>query len=151
MEETAAHTPPTAVVSGGSLSGLMVAIVLKDLGYRYVFRACHSSLRPSIGAQAINVSVTVLERSLTVESQGAGIVLGRWSTAFFQVFDKTETEIAVPAYRRQFFNRNGSIMREEKINLNMTSWDKVCKLIWGSGFLLLTISSLALLHPSRQF
>ncbi|GJJ07823.1 hypothetical protein Clacol_002028 [Clathrus columnatus] len=63
----------TAIISGGSLSGLMVAIVLKRLGFR----------------------VTVFERSTTVQSQGAGIVLGKWSTAFFQEFDKTKTEIAL--------------------------------------------------------
>ncbi|KAF8590301.1 FAD/NAD(P)-binding domain-containing protein [Ramaria rubella] len=94
---------PTVVISGGSLSGLMIAIVLKDLGY----------------------SVTVLERFLTVESQGAGIVLGRWSSKFFEVFDKTETEIGVPALRRQFFNKDGTTMMDEKIELRMTSWDKL--------------------------
>lgn len=128
MAATAASkTPPTAVVSGGSLSGLMVGIVLKNLGYRYVSRI--TSLRQSVGAQAI-VSVTVLERSLTVQSQGAGIVLGKWSTGFFQLFDNTGTEIAVPVYKRQFFNRDGSIMMEEKIKLEMGSWDKVCELSW---------------------
>ena len=121
-------TPPTAVVSGGSLSGLMVGIVLKDLGYRYV--SCITSLRQSVGAQAIDVSVTVLERSLTVQSQGAGIVLGRWSAGFFQLFDNTGTEIAVPVCKRQFFNRDGSIMMEENMKLEMGSWDKVCELSW---------------------
>ncbi|KAF8505074.1 monooxygenase [Hysterangium stoloniferum] len=94
---------PTAVISGGSLSGLMAAIVLKNLGY----------------------NVTVFERSLTVESQGAGIVLGRWSSKFFDVFDETATEISVPARRRQFFNMDGSYMLEEDIDLRMSSWDKL--------------------------
>lgn len=69
--------------------------------------------------------VKVFERSSTVESQGAGIVLGRWSSKFFREFDKTKTEIAVPALRRQFFDRDGSVITEEPINLGMTSWDKV--------------------------
>ncbi|KIJ26182.1 hypothetical protein M422DRAFT_272755 [Sphaerobolus stellatus SS14] len=94
---------PTAVVSGGSLSGLMAAITLKDLGYR----------------------VTVFERSTTVESQGAGIVLGKWSSGFFNKFDKTETEISVPISRRQFFNLDGSTITEEEIKLGVTSWDKL--------------------------
>ncbi|KAF8501939.1 hypothetical protein JB92DRAFT_2974861 [Gautieria morchelliformis] len=103
MEGTVTQSPVTAVVSGGSLAGLMIAVALKDLGY----------------------SVTVLERSLRVQSQGAGIVLGNWSTKFFQVFDKTETELAISALRRQFFNRDGSTMKEESISLAMTSWDKL--------------------------
>jgi 2-polyprenyl-6-methoxyphenol hydroxylase-like FAD-dependent oxidoreductase len=91
----------------------------------------------------MNGSVTVLERSLTVESQGAGIVLGRWSSKFFEVFDKTETEVAVPALRRQFFNKDGTTMFEEKIKLGMTSWDKV-------PFLGLTVSSVNFLSFLTQ-
>ena len=83
----------------------------------------------------------MLERSLTVQSQGAGIVLGRWSLGFFEMFDKTKTEIAVPAIKRQFFNRDGSIMMEEKIELGMTSWDKVCGFSRGSVSFAYTKSS----------
>ena len=93
----------------------------------FLYIIYHFEVSTAVGAQASNVSVTVLERSLDVQSQGAGIVLGRWSTKFFQAFDKTDTKITVPALRRQFFNRDGSNMMEEKIELGMTSWDKVCE------------------------
>jgi len=88
---------------GGSLGGLFAGIVLKRLGH----------------------NVRILERNPTplLHNQGAGIVAGGESQAFFEKYDRTKTPIAITSPLRHYLDREGKEIHREEHEQKMTSWD----------------------------
>jgi len=96
--------PREAIVVGGSLGGLFQGIILRRSGY----------------------NVHLFERTQTLTAQGAGIVYGSETEAFFHAFDRTRTRLYVESKGgRQYLRRDGSVMYTEKHVQRMTSWDKL--------------------------
>ncbi|KAJ8115974.1 hypothetical protein OPT61_g2512 [Boeremia exigua] len=95
------------VIIGASLGGLATALALKRL--------------PSPHAH----SITLLERNPepVLNNQGAGIVAGGDTLAFFERYDRSESELAVPSLRRQYLDKDGNVVHREDMKQNMTSWD----------------------------
>ncbi|KAF2714714.1 FAD/NAD(P)-binding domain-containing protein [Pleomassaria siparia CBS 279.74] len=93
------------VVVGGSLGGLCTSLALLPLGH----------------------TVTILERNPTklLHNQGAGIVAGGDTIAFFKRYDRCGRDIAASSKRRQYLNKDGEIVHKEDMVQNMTSWDLV--------------------------
>ncbi|KAK8113355.1 FAD/NAD(P)-binding domain-containing protein [Apiospora sp. TS-2023a] len=91
------------VIVGGSLGGLAAGLALRELGH----------------------DTTILERNPTpvLEHQGAGIVAGGDTLAFFQKYDRCDRPFAVTSHRRQYLDRNGNVTHKEDMDQNMTSWD----------------------------
>lgn len=67
----------------------------------------------------------MLERNpkSVLDNQGAGIVAGGDTLAFFKRYDRCGRELAVSSVRRQYLDRNGDIVHQEDMKQNMTSWD----------------------------
>ena len=88
---------------GGSLAGLFAAIPLLRLGHK----------------------VTILERSPTplLHDQGAGIVAGGDTQAFFARHDLFKREIAVRSQARLYLDGEGEVLDREGYGQRMTSWD----------------------------
>lgn len=88
---------------GGSLAGLFSSIVLLRQGH----------------------DVTILERSPTplLHNQGAGVVAGGETQAFFSRHDRTRRPIAVTSTQRLYLNKQGDIVDGEDTVQRMTSWD----------------------------
>lgn len=95
--------PLQVIVVGGSLGGLFAAIVLKRLGY----------------------VVRIFERNPTplLHNQGAGVVAGGHTQAFFNKYDSTKRQIAVTSKLRQYLDQQGNQIHEEDTVQKMTSWD----------------------------
>ncbi|KAF2734819.1 monooxygenase [Polyplosphaeria fusca] len=93
------------VIVGGSLGGLCAGVALKSLGH----------------------DITILERNATplLHDQGAGIVAGGDTLAFFKRYDRCGRSFAVSSQRRQYLNLNGDVVHREDMVQNMTSWDLV--------------------------
>ena len=91
------------VVVGGSLAALMTSIPLTRLGHK----------------------VTILERSPTplLHNQGAGVVAGGETQAFYAKHDLSRTPIAVHSKQRLYLDKEGGVMDREEIEQRMTSWD----------------------------
>ncbi|KAK6070147.1 salicylate hydroxylase (FAD binding domain-containing protein) [Seiridium cupressi] len=91
------------VIIGGSLGGLAAGLALK----------------------AIDHDTTILERNPTpaLEEQGAGIVAGGDTLAFFERYNRCDRPIAVTSHRRQYLDREGNVVHKEDMDQNMTSWD----------------------------
>ncbi|KAJ9646915.1 hypothetical protein H2204_000607 [Knufia peltigerae] len=91
------------VVVGGSLAGLMTSIPLKRLGH----------------------TVTILERSPVplLHDQGAGVVAGGETQAFYHKHDLSKRAIAVTSQARYYLDRAGNIIDREDYQQRMTSWD----------------------------
>ena len=70
-------------------------------------------------------NITILERSPMplLHDQGAGIVLGSETQAFFTRYDRTRREIAVTCPLRQYLNKSGEQITREDMVQRMTSWD----------------------------
>ena len=92
---------------GASLGGLATALALKRL--------------PNTQAHTI----TLLERNPkpVLDNQGAGIVAGGDTLAFFKRYDRCERQLAVTSVRRQYLDADGEIVHKEDMKQNMTSWD----------------------------
>jgi 2-polyprenyl-6-methoxyphenol hydroxylase-like FAD-dependent oxidoreductase len=92
---------------GASLGGLATALALKRL--------------PPPHAHTI----TLLERNPTelLHNQGAGIVAGGDTLAFFKRYDRCNRDLAVSSLRRQYLSKDGEIIHKEDMTQNMTSWD----------------------------
>jgi 2-polyprenyl-6-methoxyphenol hydroxylase-like FAD-dependent oxidoreductase len=92
---------------GASLGGLATALALKRL--------------PSPHAHTI----TLLERNPTplLHNQGAGIVAGGDTLAFFKRYNRCDRDLAVSSIRRQYLNKDGQVVHKEDMTQNMTSWD----------------------------
>lgn len=58
-----------------------------------------------------------------LDNQGAGIVAGGDTLAFFKRYDRCERELAVSSVRRQYLDKNGDVVHKEDMKQNMTSWD----------------------------
>ncbi|WPH03461.1 Hypothetical protein R9X50_00634100 [Acrodontium crateriforme] len=105
----------SVVVVGGSLGGLMHALVFLSL--------------PS------PPKVTILERSPTnlLHNQGAGIVAGTEVLQFFERFVSRGRDIAVTSPLRHYLDRHGKEMPESVAywQQRMTSWDLLYHLLRG--------------------
>ncbi|KAK8065133.1 FAD/NAD(P)-binding domain-containing protein [Apiospora hydei] len=90
-------------IVGGSLGGLAAGLVLRQLGH----------------------DTTILERNPTpvLEHQGAGIVAGGDTLAFFKKHNRCDRRIAVTSHRRQYLDKDGNVIHKEDMDQNMTSWD----------------------------
>ena len=91
------------IVIGGSLGGLCAALALR----------------------CINCDVKVFERSPgDMKSRGAGLVVQREIIDFLKEHNiATEEAVSIPAYKRQYLRRDGTIELEEQTLQLMTSWD----------------------------
>ncbi|KAK4945996.1 hypothetical protein LTR10_014798 [Elasticomyces elasticus] len=91
------------IVVGGSLAGLMTSIPLKRLGHR----------------------VTIFERSPTplLHDQGAGVVAGGETQAFFHKHDLSRRPMAVTSQTRFYLDHAGKVIDREDHQQRMTSWD----------------------------
>jgi 2-polyprenyl-6-methoxyphenol hydroxylase-like FAD-dependent oxidoreductase len=71
--------------------------------------------------------ITLLERNPTalLHNQGAGIVAGGDTLAFFKRYDKCGRDLAAGSVRRQYLDKDGEIVHKEDMRQNMTSWDLV--------------------------
>ncbi|KAF2026914.1 hypothetical protein EK21DRAFT_102878 [Setomelanomma holmii] len=97
----------------------------------------HSDGFPHATSQNLNIiirlppphahNITLLERNPTalLHNQGAGIVAGGDTLAFFKRYDKCERDLAAGSIRRQYLNKDGEIVHKEDMRQNMTSWDLV--------------------------
>lgn len=85
------------------MGGLFAGIVLKRLGH----------------------TVCIFERNPTplLHNQGAGVVAGGDTQAFFTNFDATKRPIAVMSRLRQYLDLQGNQIHEEGTVQRMTSWD----------------------------
>lgn len=92
---------------GGSLGGLCTALALKSHAQRH--------------------RISILERNATplLHDQGAGIVAGSDTLAFFKRYDRCGRQFAVSSQRRQYLNKEGEIIYTKDMVQNMTSWDLV--------------------------
>ena len=106
-------TPKSVVIVGGSLAGLMHALILL------------SSPKPP--------TIRILERSPTslLHNQGAGIVAGNETQEFFDKIVKSGREIAVTSKQRLYLDRSGEVMdgSVEERQQRMTSWDLLYHLL----------------------
>ncbi|ORY02578.1 hypothetical protein BCR34DRAFT_627530 [Clohesyomyces aquaticus] len=93
------------IIVGGSLGGLCTGLALKPLRH----------------------TITILERnpSSLLHNQGAGIVAGGDTLAFFKRYDRCGRDLAVSSQCRQYLDKDGKIVHREDMVQNMTSWDLV--------------------------
>jgi 2-polyprenyl-6-methoxyphenol hydroxylase-like FAD-dependent oxidoreductase len=105
--------PKSVIIVGGSLAGLMHALILL------------SSPEPP--------TIRILERSPTslLHNQGAGIVAGNETQEFFDKIVKSGRDIAVTSKLRLYLDRSGKVMdgSVEKRQQRMTSWDLLYHLL----------------------
>ncbi|KAH7065854.1 monooxygenase [Paraphoma chrysanthemicola] len=97
------------IIVGASLGGLASALAIKRL------------------PPPLAHNITLLERNPTalLHNQGAGIVAGGDTLAFFKRYDKCGRDLAAGSIRRQYLNKDGEIVHKEDMRQNMTSWDLV--------------------------
>jgi 2-polyprenyl-6-methoxyphenol hydroxylase-like FAD-dependent oxidoreductase len=60
-----------------------------------------------------------------LHNQGAGIVAGGDTLAFFKRYDKCGRDLAAGSIRRQYLNEDGEIVHKEDMRQNMSSWDLI--------------------------
>jgi 2-polyprenyl-6-methoxyphenol hydroxylase-like FAD-dependent oxidoreductase len=105
--------PKTVVIVGGSLAGLMHALVLLS--------------------QPNPPTVRILERSPTalLHNQGAGVVAGNETQEFFDKIVKPGRDIAVTSQMRLYLDRIGDVIdgSVEERQQRMTSWDLLYHLL----------------------
>ncbi|KAI5246925.1 FAD/NAD(P)-binding domain-containing protein [Aureobasidium subglaciale] len=101
------------IIVGGSLAGLMHALT--------ILTHCPSA------------KVTILERSPTalLHNQGAGVVAGSDTQAFFSRYVCPGHDFAVSSRRRQYLDRNGDVIKQsvEDREQRMTSWDTLYRFL----------------------
>ena len=107
------HPLKSVIVVGGSLAGLMHALVLL--------------------AHSPSTKVTILERSPStlLHNQGAGVVAGSETQAFFSAYVCPGHEIAVSSRQRLYLDRGGEVVdgSVEERGQRMTSWDVLYRLL----------------------
>ena len=107
------HPLRTVYIIGGSLSGLMHAL--------------------AVFTHSPGTSVTILERSDTplLHNQGAGVVAGSDTQAFFESYVRPGRPIAVISRQRLYLDRHGAIVpgSEDARPQRMTSWDVLYRLL----------------------
>ena len=98
-----ASRPKHIIIVGGSLGGLFAGVALKHHGF----------------------DTTILERNPTnvLDNQGAGIVAGGDTLAFFEKYDRCGRDVAVPSQKRMYLDKEGRVVHEEVMRQTMTSWD----------------------------
>jgi 2-polyprenyl-6-methoxyphenol hydroxylase-like FAD-dependent oxidoreductase len=105
--------PKSVIIVGGSLAGLMHALVIL------------SSANPP--------SVRILERSPTalLHNQGAGVVAGNETQEFFEKVVRPGREIAITSQLRHYIDREGAVIEGsvENRQQRMTSWDLLYHLL----------------------
>lgn len=105
--------PKSIIIVGGSLAGLMHALILLSLPNPPTIR--------------------IFERSPTalLHNQGAGIVAGNETQEFFDKVVKPGREIAVTSKLRLYLDRSGRVMdgSVEERQQRMTSWDLLYHLL----------------------
>lgn len=105
--------PKSVIIVGGSLAGLMHALVLLSL--------------------PAPPKVRILERSPTslLHNQGAGVVAGSETQEFFDKVVKPGREIAVTSKLRHYLNKAGEVITGsvEERQQRMTSWDLLYHLL----------------------
>ncbi|KAK1088949.1 hypothetical protein LTR48_001058 [Friedmanniomyces endolithicus] len=110
---TQSTTPKSVIIVGGSLAGLMHALIFLSL--------------PS------PPKVRILERSPTalLHDQGAGVVAGNETQEFFAKYVRPGRDIAVTSPMRHYLNRMGDVMPETVKHQaqRMTSWDLLYHLL----------------------
>ncbi|KAB8527820.1 hypothetical protein FH972_025471 [Carpinus fangiana] len=101
--------PLDIVIVGGSLAGLMTAIVLVRSGH----------------------NVHILERNPTglLHDQGAGVVCGPELLAFFTKYDRSKTPLAVVSPMRHYLDQEGGEIDVQYYEQKMTSWDLLYHLL----------------------
>ncbi len=94
---------PKVIVVGGSIGGLCAALALR----------------------CINCNVQVFEKSPEgMKSRGAGLVIQMEIINFLKEHDiATQEAVSVPAYKRQYLRKDGTIEWYEPTLQLMTSWD----------------------------
>ncbi|KAK6371841.1 hypothetical protein LTS17_008665 [Exophiala oligosperma] len=99
MEQQTKHV----IIVGGSLGGLFAGVALKQEGF----------------------DTTILERNPTnlLENQGAGIVAGGDTLAFFERYDRCKRAVVVASQKRMYLDKSGDVVHEEVMKQTMTSWD----------------------------
>lgn len=102
---------PKVIVIGGSLGGLFAAISLRH----------------------INCDVEVFEKSsLDMKDRGAGIVLQMETLNFLKehkIAPKDGAAVSIPAFKRQYLRKDGTIESEEPALQSMTSWELLYRLL----------------------
>ena len=95
--------PKHIVIVGGSLGGLFAGVAFKRHGF----------------------DTTILERNPTnlLDNQGAGIVAGGDTLAFFEKYDRCKRPVAVTSQKRMYLNKKGEVVHQEVMKQTMTSWD----------------------------
>ncbi|GAB7327314.1 hypothetical protein MBLNU13_g11193t1 [Cladosporium sp. NU13] len=105
--------PKSVIIVGGSLAGLMHALILLSL--------------------PTPPTIRILERSPTalLHNQGAGIVAGNETQEFFDKVVQSGREIAVTSKQRLYLDRSGKVMdgSVEERQQRMTSWDLLYHLL----------------------
>jgi 2-polyprenyl-6-methoxyphenol hydroxylase-like FAD-dependent oxidoreductase len=101
--------PKHVVIVGGSLAGLFAGVALKTLG----------------------TNTTILERNPNklLDNQGAGIVAGGDTMAFFEKYNRCPRDVAIQSQKRLYLDPKGNIVHEEVMKQTMTSWDLVYYLL----------------------
>ena len=79
----------------------------------------------SIPLLRLGHNVTILERSPVplLHNQGAGIVAGGETQAFFSKHDRSKRPIAVTSQQRLYLSKRGDVIDREHSVQRMTSWD----------------------------
>ncbi|KAK3068106.1 hypothetical protein LTR53_014584 [Teratosphaeriaceae sp. CCFEE 6253] len=113
MSTPSSTTPKSVIIVGGSLAGLMHALILLSL--------------PS------PPTVRILERSPTalLHNQGAGVVAGKETQQFFSQCVRPGRDMVVTSPMRHYLNREGEVMPEtvDPCEQRMTSWDMLYHLL----------------------
>jgi len=93
--------------------GMRVAVIGGSIG----------SLSSALALHCINCDVNVFERSTgEMKSRGAGLVVQMDLVNFLKEHGvSTEDAISIPAYKRQYISKDGSIIRVEQTLQLMTS------------------------------
>ncbi|KAK5993007.1 2,6-dihydroxypyridine 3-monooxygenase-like protein [Cladobotryum mycophilum] len=85
----------------------------------------NGGLMSSIALRRLGHRVHILERSQTplLHDQGAGIVFGDYTRAFFDLYDRTNTIVSVTSRERLYLDRAGNVISRKASVQQMTSWD----------------------------
>ncbi len=100
---------PKVAVIGGSLGGLFAAIALRS----------------------VNCDVEVFEKSpANMKGSGAGIVMQMEIVNFLKEHNIVPSQsLSIPAYKRQYLRRDGTIGTEESSMQLMTSWELLYRVL----------------------
>jgi len=100
---------PKVAVIGGSLGGLFAVIAMRS----------------------VNCDVEVFEKSpANMKGRGAGIVMQKEIVNFLKEHNIVPSQsLSLPAYKRQYLRRDGTIESEESSMQLMTSWELLYRVL----------------------